>query len=64
VYYPIPLHLQEVFGDLGHQAGEFPHAEEASKSVLCLPIFPELSKRARDHVITQLTETIGRQETS
>lgn len=44
VYYPIPLHLQEAMKFLGHKEGDFPIAEQVSKEVLSLPIYPELDK--------------------
>lgn len=42
VYYPIPLHLQKALSFLGYKEGDFPVAEEISKDILSLPIYPEL----------------------
>jgi len=43
IHYPIPVHLQEAYRDLGYAAGDFPHTERASNEVLSLPMYPELS---------------------
>lgn len=51
VYYPLPLHLQECLLHLGHKEGEFPVAEAACKSVLALPIFPEITAAQQEKVV-------------
>lgn len=43
VYYPIPLHLQPVYQNLGYREGEFPTVERVCREVLSLPMFPDLS---------------------
>jgi dTDP-4-amino-4,6-dideoxygalactose transaminase len=55
VYYPIPLHLQQVHADLGHASGDFPVSERLSREVLSLPMFPELATADRA-IVTQLVQ--------
>jgi len=51
VYYPLPLHLQPCFADLGYRAGSLPRTEAASREVVSLPIYPELRGDAQQAVI-------------
>jgi dTDP-4-amino-4,6-dideoxygalactose transaminase len=43
VHYPIPIHLQPAYRDLGYGRGEFPVAERVAGEVLSLPMFPEMT---------------------
>ncbi len=54
VYYPVPLHLQPCFKNLGHRPGSFPHAEEAAGEVLSIPCYPELTRDQQDQVIASI----------
>jgi dTDP-4-amino-4,6-dideoxygalactose transaminase len=46
IHYPVPAHLQPAYSDLGYGPGDFPQSEAASKQVLSLPLYPELSSQA------------------
>ncbi len=59
VFYPLSLHQQKCFSDLGYKPGDFPVAEKAAKEVLALPIFPELTAEQQDYVISCLREFYG-----
>ncbi len=50
IYYPLPLHLQEVYQDLGYKAGDFPVTEEVSHQVLSIPMFPEITAAEQERV--------------
>lgn len=49
--YPVPLHLQKCYADLGYAKGSFPTAERAAETCVSLPIFPELTDAQVDYVI-------------
>lgn len=56
VYYPVPLHLQECFADLGGKPGQLPHSEKAAAEVLGLPIYPELTEAQQEAVVTGIAQ--------
>ena len=59
VYYPLPLHLQECFDNLGYRRGHFPEAERASQQVLSLPMFPELTASECEDIAMVIASFFG-----
>jgi dTDP-4-amino-4,6-dideoxygalactose transaminase len=51
IYYPVPLHAQVCFKNLGHQIGDFPVSERAAEEVLAVPVYPELIESAQTYVV-------------
>jgi dTDP-4-amino-4,6-dideoxygalactose transaminase len=56
VYYPVPMHLQPCYKDLGYKEGSFPISEKACQSVLSLPVYPELTDEMIEYVIETVKE--------
>jgi len=56
VYYPVSLHEQACFRGLGYGAADLPHSHAASKEVLALPAYPELSDEQRSYTVDSIAE--------
>ncbi len=58
VYYPLCLHLQAAYKNLGYQPGQLPNCEQASQEVLSLPMFPELHPEQQEQVAYSLKDCL------
>jgi len=56
IYYPLCLHLQECFKYRGYKKGDFPIAEDASKHVLAIPMYPEISKDKQEYTVSKINK--------
>lgn len=59
VHYPVPVHLQEAYQDLGYTPGSLPHTEQAAAEILSLPLYPELTDDDVQYVAAALRETVA-----
>lgn len=60
LHYPLPLHLQKCYANLGHRQGDFPVAEKAARECLSLPIYPELTDSQVQRVAGVIKEFFAR----
>ncbi len=61
IYYPLPMHLQNCYQDLGYRKGAFPVSERAAEEVMSLPIYAELSDAQLTYVVEMVAEFFKRQ---
>jgi len=59
IYYPLPLHLQACFKDLGYKENDLAASEQAAREALALPIYPELTVPMQEYVVDAIQEFYG-----
>jgi dTDP-4-amino-4,6-dideoxygalactose transaminase len=64
VYYPLSLHLQEVYKYLGYKQGDFPESERAQEEVLSLPMYPELGRKQVEEIVKAIKEFLATMDCS
>jgi dTDP-4-amino-4,6-dideoxygalactose transaminase len=58
IHYPVPVHLQKAYSELGHRPGSFPHTEWACDRVVSLPLFPEMTNAQVEYAARILTAIV------
>ncbi|MCK5236399.1 MAG: DegT/DnrJ/EryC1/StrS family aminotransferase, partial [Deltaproteobacteria bacterium] len=56
IYYPLGLHEQKCYKELGYKKGDFPETEKAAKETLALPIYPALTLKQQQYVVEKISE--------
>ena len=62
LHYPIPLHLQKAYENLGYKKGDFPVSEKVATQILSLPMYPELTGQQQEQVVKVIMEFISDQK--
>lgn len=59
IHYPVPLHLQKAYEDLGYQRGDFPVSESVASEILSLPMFPHLRPDQQERIVTEVMKFVS-----
>jgi dTDP-4-amino-4,6-dideoxygalactose transaminase len=59
IHYPIPLHLQKAYVNLGYKTGDFPVTERVAREIVSLPMFPQLTQSQQDEVVSAVKESLA-----
>ncbi len=62
IHYEVPLHLEHAFSSLGYRPGAFPHAEQVTREIISLPMYPELSPELIEAIARQIASVDGLRE--
>lgn len=54
IHYPVPIHLQKAYEELGYRKGDFPSTEQCSSEILSLPLFPEMKEQEVEKVVESI----------
>jgi dTDP-4-amino-4,6-dideoxygalactose transaminase len=61
IHYPVPVHLQEAYAQLGHGRNSFPVAEKCADEFVSLPMFPELSEEQIEYAVREIKYLVAQQ---
>jgi len=59
IHYPVPLHLQKAYENLGYQRGDFPITERIAAEIVSLPMFPQLQAEHQNRVVEEVLHSLG-----
>lgn len=59
IYYPVPMHLQKVYKDLGYREGDLPVSEYLSHRTFAIPIYPELTQEQKNYIVNNIVSICG-----
>src|SRR5215475_4396319 len=59
IHYPIPLHLQKAYADLGYKRGDFPVTEQVAGEIVSLPMYPQMTLEQQDYVVGKVCEILA-----
>jgi dTDP-4-amino-4,6-dideoxygalactose transaminase len=54
LHYPVPLHLQKAYSNLGYKKGSFPVSEKVASEILSLPMYPDISESQQNKVVEKI----------
>jgi dTDP-4-amino-4,6-dideoxygalactose transaminase len=61
IHYPIPLHLQNAYRDLGYRSGDFPVSEKLASEILSLPMYPNLKLDQQERIAESISKFVSQQ---